>query len=436
MTADTTLPLARRPAVSGAWPLLRALLGYGSLAAMSAMILYLGLAAASRPSFLVPEGTRLPRWIAGVFAGSGVTMTGRTFVAVLAVLCAAYGVALVCRRGLSSRIVLGAIVLIHVLALLAPPLLSSDVFSYIAYARMGVVHHLNPYAHGPIVIAGDPVIAFTNWLTTRSVYGPVFTLASYALAPLGLAATLWGLKAAATLASLGCVALVWRIARRAGRDPLPAAMLFGLNPVLIVYGVGGGHNDLIMLFLALVAVAAAVAGRDRVAGAALVASVAVKATTGILAPFMLIASRRRRDLVLGFVAGVVAAAALALGVFGGHAFGFIAQLEQHQSLSSTLSWPNTLKGLFGATLPTNLLGRLVLGGGFVYLLWRSWHGYDWISAVGWTLLLLAVTSPWLLAWYVLWPLPFAALGRDRRVLAGTLLAQALFLAHSIPALAR
>jgi hypothetical protein len=435
MTTDS-LPLPRRSLAMTGWPVLRAALGYASLAAMSAMMLYLALAAASGPSFLVPEGTRLPHWIAGVFAGSGVTMTGRTFVAVLAVLCAGYAVALACRRGISSRVVVGAIVVTHAFALLAPPLLSADVFSYIAYARMGVVHHVNPYVHGPIAIAGDPVIPFTNWLTSRSVYGPVFTLASYALAPLGLAATLWGLKAAAALASLGCVALVWRISVRAGRDPLPAAMLVGLNPVMLIYGVGGGHNDLIMLFFGLLAVAGTMAGRERGAGVALVASVAVKATTGILAPFMFIASLRRRDLLVGIVAGVVVVAAVAVAVFGGHAFGFIAQLEQHQSLSSTLSWPNTLKGLFGASLPTNLLGRIVLIGGFLYLLWRTWRGYDWISAIGWTLLLLAITSPWLLAWYVLWPLPFAALSRDRRVLAGTLLAQALFLSHSLPALAR
>src|SRR5256885_4806046 len=41
---------------------------------------------------------------------------------------------------------------LHVLFLLAPPLLSQDVFSYVAYARLGVEHHLNPYVHAPTAI--------------------------------------------------------------------------------------------------------------------------------------------------------------------------------------------------------------------------------------------------------------------------------------------
>ena len=49
----------------------------------------------------------------------------------------------------SARAVVGAVVAAHVLFLLAPPLLSQDVFSYIAYARLGVEHDLNPYEHAP-----------------------------------------------------------------------------------------------------------------------------------------------------------------------------------------------------------------------------------------------------------------------------------------------
>ena len=30
-------------------------------------------------------------------------------------------------------------------------------------------------------------------------------------------------------------------------DPVKAVALVGLNPLLVIYGVGGGHNDLLML---------------------------------------------------------------------------------------------------------------------------------------------------------------------------------------------
>jgi hypothetical protein len=54
-----------------------------------------------------------------------------------------------------------------------------------------------------------------------------------------------------------------------------------------------------------------------------------------------------------------------------------------------------------------------------------------VAASGWTLLAISVTSTWLLAWYILWPLPLAVVCRDRRLLAATLGVQALFVIHQI-----
>ena len=45
----------------------------------------------------------------------------------------------------------------------------------------------------------------------------------------------------------------------------------------------------------------------------------------------------------------------------------------------------------------------------LHLLWRTWRGYDWVAASGWALLAISVTSTWLLAWYILWPLPLAVI---------------------------
>ena len=64
-----------------------------------------------------------------------------------------------------------------------------------------------------------------------------------------------------------------------------------------------------------------------------------------------------------------------------------------------------------------------------HLLWRTWRGYDWIAAAGWSLLAISVTSTWLLAWYILWPLPLAVVARDRRLLIATLFVQLMFVVH-------
>src|SRR5207244_12367864 len=86
------------------------------------------------------------------------------------------------------------IVALTVVFTLGPPLFSRDVFNYIDYARLGVIHHLNPYVHAPIAAQHDPVFSFVRWRHTESVYGPLFTLVSFLLGPLGLTGALWAFK--------------------------------------------------------------------------------------------------------------------------------------------------------------------------------------------------------------------------------------------------
>ncbi len=77
---------------------------------------------------------------------------------------------------------------LQLIVFVGPILLSTDVFSYIAYARMGVEHGLNPYLHGPVAIVGDPVFHYVghDWVHVATAYGPLYTLLSYPLAPLGV----------------------------------------------------------------------------------------------------------------------------------------------------------------------------------------------------------------------------------------------------------
>ena len=111
------------------------------------------------------------------------------------------------------------------------------------------MYGFNPYLAGPHAIAGDPLYHYigAKWIGTPTVYGPVFTGLSYLLAPLSIPASVFAYKAIAAISSLAIVALVWNGARLRGVDPVRAAALVGLNPLIVVYGVGGGHNDLLML---------------------------------------------------------------------------------------------------------------------------------------------------------------------------------------------
>ncbi len=134
--------------------------------------------------------------------------------------------------------------------LLAPPLALTDVFNYINYGRMEVVHHLNPYTTIPILEPhSDPSFILSNWHQLLSPYGPLFTLLTFAVVPLGVAGSFWALKGVLMLASLATIVLVWRCARLLGRDPVAAVMLVGLNPIVLVWGLGGDHNDFLMVLL-------------------------------------------------------------------------------------------------------------------------------------------------------------------------------------------
>jgi hypothetical protein len=73
--------------------------------------------------------------------------------------------------------------------------------------------------------------------------------------------------------------------------------------------------------------------------------------------------------------------------------------------------------------------HVLLVAAIAYLLVRVWRGADWVSGSGWALLAATVTATWMLSWYTLWALPFAAVARDRRLVAAVLLVQGLYLVH-------
>jgi Glycosyltransferase family 87 len=432
--------LARRSPVSLnlARPTLRAVAGRAALIGLFVAGMAIAIGAAGHSSFLVPSGRRhFPGWMAGPFGALGAgKLTGAMFVLLVLAMSGAYAVALVCAKGLSARWVIGGIVALNLVFLLAPPLLSTDVFSYIDYGRLGAVHGLDPYAHGAAAVRHDPAFPFTGhiWRHTRSVYGPLFTLGTYPLAALGVPAAMWGLKVLMAISSLGICALVWRGARDRGLDPARAAMLFGLNPIVLIYAVGGGHNDLLMLALAMVGVVLIGHRREAWGAGSVVASAAVKVSAIALLPFMVLGSARPRRVLLGAAVGTAAVAAIALIAFGGNAFSFIRDIGKQQSLVSGTSVPSEVTQLFGLQrvgTGVHVIAQALLVVSVAYLLWRTWRGGDWVTAAGWTLLVLSVTTTWLLAWYTLWALPLAAISRSWRLLAATLLLQALFIAHGI-----
>ena len=103
---------------------------------------------------------------------------------------------------------------------------------------------------------------------------------------------------------------------------------------------------------------------------------------------------RTYSLPRGYLASPVRAV-VSLPIFGLHGLNIVAALNRDAALVSTDSFATELAHLFGKPgvfpIDHDLL-KLALVAIVVHLLWRTWRGYDWVAASGWTLLAIAVTS--------------------------------------------
>jgi alpha-1,6-mannosyltransferase len=421
-------------------------LGTIALAGLLASLFVLGANAASGPSSYVPvSARRFPGWVAGVLQPFGFTTTHAVLEGLVLACCACYAVALACSPALPARRIWIAVVLADIAALLAPPLLSTDVFGYLGFARLGALHGLSPYSYTANAAPHDAIYPFLGWHTVTTPYGPLFTLLSYAIVPLGIAAGLWTLKLIAALASLATVVLISRTAKLLGHEPRWGVAFYGLNPLVLVFAVGGAHND--ALFGALIAAAALwlVSGRERAAGVSLVAALAVKASAGLAIPFAAIGAKRRRDLLLWMLATAGLLVMVTLAVFGTHISGLWQALANEQREVASHSVPAEVSRLLGLgraaghgshthfLLPAGLRAAFiaVFAGVLSLTLWRAWRGAWWLDCYGWATVALLACTAWLLPWYGMWALLPASLSSSRRLHFAALVASAYCVAIKI-----
>jgi alpha-1,6-mannosyltransferase len=400
--------------------------GAVALAGLVLTTLLIALGAANT-NVLLPESVRpLPSFLAGPIGNTGLSLGWGGVIVILIAMFAAYVVAVQTADRMSARTVLMSIAAIHALVLLAPPLLSTDIFSYQFYGRMDAIYGANPYLAGPHAVALDPLFPYigAKWFNTPTVYGPLFTALSHVLAPLSIAGSIFAYKAIAACSSLAMIALVWHSARRRGLDPVKAVALVGLNPLVVVYGVGGGHNDLLMMVALMAGIYLVLAHRERSGSAMMVAASAIKLTAGVMLAFAIAsgggrrARDHRRDVLLGAAAAAVLLVGLAFLWFGTGPLHLFATVQKVQSEGDWHSVPGFIGRVFGHGV--GQVTGIVLGAMFVglcaWLLHRVWRGrVDWIDAGAWTALGLLATASSLLPWYVAWFLPLAALAFDRRL---------------------
>jgi hypothetical protein len=441
---DVALP--RTAALWGRFALSRPRIALGPLAGRLALaslvlaVLALVAFATSGPTVLVPRSNLVfPGWESGplhaLFSGLPNSELGLSYLlsGLIVVMLVAYGVVITATRAMSMRSIVIAILALHVILLMAPPMQLTDLFNYLGYARLGALHGFNPYTHVIAQEVHDPVYRFTTWHHLHSPYGPLFTAVTYLL-PIGsLAASYWLLKVTAVLASLAFLALVWQCARQLGRDPRFALVFVAFNPIYLVYAIGGFHNDFLMLVPSTGAIALLLARRDRSAGAVLMLAVAIKFTAILLLPFLFVAVRPARRRMLHIIEGSLAAA-LPLAALSIAVFGFsIPNLQDQSTLLTDFSIPNVL-GLVlgvggGAPVLLRIIDVAVVAAIVILLRQRG----DWISRAGWATLALIISLAWLMPWYVIWLTPLAALGSSVRLRRASLAVTVFLVVTFLPA---
>jgi hypothetical protein len=355
---------------------------------------------------------------------------------------------------------------------LAPPLFSRDIYSYLAQGAM-VQAHMDVYVHGPDRLGG-PLAADVPavWQDTPAPYGPVFLGMTAVLVPAGLT----GMRLIA-LAGVGLmIAFLPRLARRCGVDPAAALWLGALNPLVLLHLVGGAHNDALMLGLLGAGMVAALAGAGRRApdgpdggpqdgpetaadggearaGRAavpdrfrtvrwpmaatvlvtLAALVKAPAALGLLVVVSLWSSRltgRLRTVRAGAsVAAVAVAVTAVVTAVTGTGYGWIAALgtpvtPHNWSLTTTLGRATgaLLADAGSGLAPFAMPAWRWLGVGATALLvlaaWRRRTRLGPVYALGLSLAAVAVLGPAIRPWYVLWGLfliaAAAPYGRVRR----------------------
>ncbi|MFJ8073787.1 polyprenol phosphomannose-dependent alpha 1,6 mannosyltransferase MptB [Streptomyces sp. NPDC096176] len=352
----------------------------------------------------------------------------------------------------------------------APPLFSRDIYSYLAQGAM-VDARLDVYVHGPSQLGG-PLAAEVAplWRDTPAPYGPVFLAFASAVVHSPDLSAFSGVSTVSAfsadqvssgvlgmrlVALLGVVLMAFslpRLAHHCNTDPTLALWLGALNPLVLLHLVSGAHNDALMLGLLGVGLVAAL-GRRPVAAVVLItlaALVKAPAALGLVAVVVVWArhppwARAPRLSAALAVLGVCAATTAATTALVGTGYGWLATLDtpvspENWSLTSSLGRATAALMNGGGTGPAELarlatpawhLLGLAATALTMLLAWRRHHLQRPVHALGLSLMAVALLGPAIRPWYMLWGLFLIAAAGPGRPLRRTAAAASGVLALAV-----
>ncbi len=394
-------------------------------------------------------------------------LAGELFLLAICLLFGAWG--LVCwiagrierqtRRGWrhTPRLLGGALFGFPLLALLVQlfmyPITAVDVFDYVSQIRVMTIYHSNPLTIPPSVFPHDPWLPLNTWPTLPASYGPLWALLSALVSePAGsqVFTAVIAQKLLSIVACLGCMALIWLLAKRLCPERRwQAFVFFAWNPLVLFETAANGHNDTIMVLFMLAGLAALLTPRwywQALALPLLVASVLVKWTSVLLIPlaviYLLRGGRLRRWGIVPLSVGAALSIALAVPIIAPfwdtqHTWGVLLQSDLFTSSPPALLY-TLLSSVYipfdGQDVAAEAVRLLGLSAFLLVYLWLlarmafSWRseriGPDASLTLPQRLIALSLESYfwyfvlatfWFQPWYLIALLPLAAL--DPRLLA-------------------
>jgi alpha-1,6-mannosyltransferase len=252
--------------------------------------------------------------------------------------------------------------------LIAPPMYSKDVYSYLAQSQIARIG-LNPYKVGPAPGLGlDHVFTLSVpslWRETPAPYGPLFLWIGRGISALTGENIVAAVLCHRLVVLIGVGLIVWatpRLARRCGVAEVTALWLGAANPLLLMHLVAGIHNEALMLGLMLTGTEFALRGID---------------DPNPLAPRPVRWPHSRADWSRWAPLGLVLAGTVLITLSsqvklpGLLALGFAAMALAHR-------WGGTLKAFLSAGV---LMGSVALAV-MALVGWASGLGFGWLFTLG------------------------------------------------------
>ncbi|MGI5828173.1 MAG: hypothetical protein ACOX6V_04115 [Patescibacteria group bacterium] len=138
------------------------------------------------------------------------------------------------------------------------PAFSHDIFNYLFYPRMILVHNANPYYHTALDFSGDLWTRFMHNVHLTNPYGQTWTaLLVFATFPFirNFTLSFWAVKFMIGVLFVLQTYVVYKISlKNTPGQSLQRTLLFLFNPLLLTETLIVGHNDSVMMLFLLLAI--------------------------------------------------------------------------------------------------------------------------------------------------------------------------------------